>query len=217
MFRLETKKDRSGNPQPLLLPPPMPRSAAFDRDEVLSRLLFLFWEKGYDGTSQADMVERAGISSSSLYNAFGNKPDIFDAVAERYNAMMWGAMEPLREGTGGVADVAGFLGGVAEQTRGGQTPPGCLMVRTMTELGGRAKAPATAEAHTCTYRDQVSDSVRAALARAAASGEIPPEAVEPRTQTVLALMLGAMAVGVTDREAGAAMLENARDLVRGWA
>ena len=192
------------------------RPPSFDRDEVLDKLLFLFWEKGYDGASQADMVERAGISSSSLYGAFGNKPDIFDAVAERYNRMMWAGLAPLRDGAGGVADVAAFLAGAAEQTRGGQTPPGCLMVRTMTELGGRPSAPPTAEARTCAYRDHVSESVRAALARAAASGEIPASEVGPKTTLVLSTLLGAMAVAVSNREAGAEMLDAARGMVAGW-
>jgi len=193
------------------------RPPTFDRDEVLNRLLFLFWEKGYDGTSQADMIERAGISSSSLYGTFGNKPDIFDAAAGRYNAMMWGALAPLRDGTGGLEDVAGFLRGVAEQTRHGQTPPGCLMVRTMTELGGRPSAPPTAEQRTCTYREQITAAVQTALSRAAEMGEIAVAEVGPKTLLVLTIMLGAMAVAVTDREAGAVMLDGGGAMVSEWA
>ena len=193
------------------------RPPSFDRDEVLDRLMFLFWERGYDGTSQADMVERAGISSSSLYNTFGNKPDIFDSVAERYNEMMRGALAPLRDGTGGLGDVEAFLRGVAEQARSGPAPPGCLMVRTMAELGGRPAAPPTAEARTCTYRDQITEAVRSALGRAARAGEIGPAEVEPKASLVLTVMLGAMAVAVSDREAGAAMLENGAAAVAEWA
>ena len=195
---------------------PRGRPSTFDRDEVLTRLLFLFWEKGYDGTSQSDMVERAGISSSSLYNTFGNKPEIFAAVAERYNAMMWTGMAPLREGTAGLEDVAAFLGGAAETTRGGQTPPGCLMVRTMTELGGRPSAPPAAPTCTATYRGHITDSVRTALGRAADAGEIAPEEIESKTKLLLSVMLGAMAVAVSDREAGAAMLDSGRQMVSGW-
>ena len=195
---------------------PRGRPPTFDRDEVLTRLMFLFWEKGYDGASQSDMIQRAGISSSSLYNAFGNKPDIFEAVAARYNQMMHAGLAPLRDGTGGLAAVEGFLLGAADQTRGGQTPPGCLMVRTMTELGGRPSAPAAAETCTATYRDQVTEAVREALTRAAAAGEIPASEVEPKAQVVLTLLLGAMAVAVSNREAGAAMLDTARQLVAGW-
>ena len=192
------------------------RPPAFDRDEVLTRLLFLFWEKGYDGTSQADMIERAGISSSSLYNTFGNKPEIFEAVAERYNEMMRANLAGLRDGTGGLADVAGFLGGAAELTRGGQAPPGCLMVRTMTELGGRASAPPSAERCTQTYRDQITDAVSAALRRAVGLGEISADEVNAKAQIVLTIMLGAMAVAISNAKTGAAMLDTGRDLVASW-
>ena len=192
------------------------RPPAFDRDEVLDRLLALFWEKGYDGTSQADMVERAGISSSSLYNTFGNKPDIFDAVAERYNAMSWGAMATLRDGTAGLADVEAFYAMIADLTRDGQTPPGCLMVRTMTELGGRPSAPPTAESRTCTYRDQITDSLRLAFDRAVDAGEVNAADVDDKIRLLLSVQLGAMAVAVSDREAGARMLDAARGMVAGW-
>ena len=192
------------------------RPPTFDRDEVLTRLLFLFWEKGYDGTSQADMVERAGISSSSLYNSFGNKPEIFEAVAERYNEMMRANLAGLHDGTGGLADVAGFLSGAAELTRGGQAPPGCLMVRTMTELGGRASAPPSAERCTQTYRDQITDAVSAALGRAVALGEISAGEVDAKAQLVLMILLGAMTVAVSNPETGAAMLDTGHDVVTSW-
>lgn len=192
------------------------RPPTFDRDAVLDRLLFLFWEKGYDGTSQADMVARSEISSSSLYNTFGNKPEIFDAVAERYNQMSWGNMAALRDGSRGLEDVEAFLEGVASFTRAGQAPPGCLMVRTMTELGGRPSAPETAESRACTYRDQITSSLNDALARAVVAGEIAADEVEAKASLVLTMMLGAMAVAVSDLEAGAAMLDHAQDLVASW-
>ncbi|MEM6782439.1 MAG: TetR/AcrR family transcriptional regulator [Bacteroidota bacterium] len=192
------------------------RPPTFDRDAVLTKLLFLFWEQGYAATSQADMVKRAGISSSSLYNTFGNKPDIFDAAAERYNQLMWAGLAPLRDGTAGLADVEEFLQCAVDKTRAAETPPGCLMVRTMTELGGRPSAPPTAEARTCTYRDQITDALRVTLERAVEAGEIGADEVETKARLVLSVILGAMAVAVSNREAGAVMLESGVAMVAGW-
>ncbi|MEM8599227.1 MAG: TetR/AcrR family transcriptional regulator [Bacteroidota bacterium] len=192
------------------------RPPTFDRDEVLTKLLFLFWERGYAATSQADMVERAGISSSSLYNAFGNKPDIFDAAAERYNQMMYAGLAPLRDGTAGLADVEEFLQCAVDKTRAAETPPGCLMVRTMTELGGRPSAPPTAEERTCTYRDQITDALHQALGRAAEADELAAPEIETKAQLVLSIILGAMAVAVSNREGGASMLESGVAMVAGW-
>ena len=191
------------------------RPPAFDRGEVLDKLLFLFWERGYEATSQSDMVARAGISSSSLYNSFGNKADIFDAVLERYNAMSHGLMAPLRDGDGGLDLVVGFVGGLAEHVRAAGAPPGCLMVRTMTELGGRPDAPPTAE-RSCVYREQIADALRAALGRAAAAGEIPKDRVETYVSLILSMQLGALTVAMTDAEAGARMFDAAQAMVAGW-
>ena len=191
------------------------RPPSFDRAEVLDKLLFLFWEKGYEATSQSDMIDRAGISSSSLYNTFGNKPDVFDACLTRYNEMSHGLLAPLRDGSGGLDDVGAFLEGVVAHIESREAPPGCLMVRTMTELGGRSNGSSTDE-RTCTYRDQITEALRVALGRAAAKGEIDPDEVESKAFLVLSVYLGALAVAVSSPEAGAAMLASGREMVAGW-
>ena len=112
--------------------------------------------------------------------------------------------------------MAGFVGGIAEHVRSGAGPPGCIMVRTMTELGGRPDAPPTAE-RTCVYRDQVTDALRAALDRAVAAGEIGAGEVDAKASVVLSLYLGALAVAVANPETGAQMLDAGADLVASWA
>ena len=191
------------------------RPLTFDRSEVLDRLVFLFWEKGYEATSQADMIARAEISASSLYNAFGNKPDIFDAVLARYNEMSFGLLAPLREGAEGLADVESFLRGIAQHVRSGEGPPGCIMVRTMTEVSGRADAPPTDE-RTCRYRDQITDALRAAFGRAVSAGELAQSQVDDKVALVIGVYLGALAVAVGSPATGAQMLDSAAGMVAGW-
>lgn len=192
------------------------RPRSFDRDAALDALLFLFWERGYEATSQAAMIERAGISSSSLYNTFGNKADVFDAVLARYNAMLHDLLAPLRDGNGGLADVDAFLAGMAADLRAGEAPPGCLMVRTMTELGGRPGPPQTG-ARTATYRDQIAEALRAALGRSAEAGEIGAGGAEVKVTLVLAVYLGALAVAVSAAEVGAQMMDGARAMIWEWS
>lgn len=43
----------------------------------------LFIEKGYEGTTLGDIVERAGGSLSTLYKLFGNKDGLLEAVISR--------------------------------------------------------------------------------------------------------------------------------------
>uniref|UniRef100_UPI0013D4696D TetR/AcrR family transcriptional regulator n=1 Tax=Klebsiella aerogenes TaxID=548 RepID=UPI0013D4696D len=58
------------------------RPRRFDRDEVLRKAMELFWRRGYDGASLADLTAAMGINSPSLYACFGSKEQLFrDAVA----------------------------------------------------------------------------------------------------------------------------------------
>ena len=47
------------------------------RDEVLEKVMLVFWEKGYNDTSLEDLLSVTGLSKSSLYQAFGNKHELF--------------------------------------------------------------------------------------------------------------------------------------------
>ncbi len=45
----------------------------------------LFWEKGYNSTSVADILQRAKLNSGSLYHFFPGKQDLLLAVLETYH------------------------------------------------------------------------------------------------------------------------------------
>ena len=59
------------------------RPREFDPDAALEEAMRLFWAKGYEGTSVADLTETLGISKPSLYAAFGDKQSLFDAALKR--------------------------------------------------------------------------------------------------------------------------------------
>ncbi len=71
------------------------RPREFDRDEALRRARDLFWERGYEGTSMADLVAALGIASARIYAAFGSKEELFRAAVTLYET-----------GEGGFADRA---------------------------------------------------------------------------------------------------------------
>jgi AcrR family transcriptional regulator len=48
------------------------RPRAFDRDLALRRAMEVFWSKGYDNASLADLTSAMRINSPSLYAAFGS-------------------------------------------------------------------------------------------------------------------------------------------------
>ncbi|MGJ7036855.1 AcrR family transcriptional regulator [Shinella sp. BE166] len=62
----------------------MGRHREFDVEKVLDAALCVFWRKGYEGASYADLTEAAGVERPALYSAFGNKEALFRRALERY-------------------------------------------------------------------------------------------------------------------------------------
>lgn len=60
------------------------RPRAFDRDAALSQAMRLFWQKGFDATSIADLTAAMGIASPSLYAAFGSKEALYAEALDHY-------------------------------------------------------------------------------------------------------------------------------------
>lgn len=73
------KKDGPG-------PRPRGRPRGFDRDAALRKAMLLFWERGYEGTSIADLTAAMGIAPASLYGGFGSKRDLYREALALYTS-----------------------------------------------------------------------------------------------------------------------------------
>ncbi|MBX4997294.1 TetR/AcrR family transcriptional regulator [Rhizobium lentis] len=62
----------------------MGRHREFDVGKALDAVLCVFWRKGYEGASYADLTEAAGVERPALYSAFGNKEAMFRQALARY-------------------------------------------------------------------------------------------------------------------------------------
>ena len=62
------------------------RPRNFDTEKSLAKAMEVFWEKGYEGASMADLTAAMGIGSPSLYAAFGSKEGLFREAIALYNA-----------------------------------------------------------------------------------------------------------------------------------
>ncbi len=54
------------------------------RERLLAVAMRLFWEKGYQSTSIADILRESQTNSGSLYHFFATKQDLLIGVLERY-------------------------------------------------------------------------------------------------------------------------------------
>lgn len=65
------------------------------RNEILDAADELFGQKGFDGTSTNDILEKVGIARGTLYYHFKSKEDIMDALIERYTVLILGAAKEV--------------------------------------------------------------------------------------------------------------------------
>lgn len=77
---------------------PAGRPRTFDRDEALKKAMMVFWEKGFEGTTMADLVAAIGMKAPSVYAAFGNKDALFREVVDIYkNKVEQGPLKVLND------------------------------------------------------------------------------------------------------------------------
>lgn len=62
----------------------MSRPQEFDTQAALSQAMLVFWRKGYEATSLADLLKATGLSKSSLYATFNSKRYLFLAAFDDY-------------------------------------------------------------------------------------------------------------------------------------
>ncbi|MFB7247352.1 TetR/AcrR family transcriptional regulator [Streptomyces populi] len=104
------------------------RPRAFDRDRAILDAARLFWQRGYSGTSTRALTATLGLSTSSLYAAFGSKAGLFEEAvrtyAERYRVIYEQAVteKDLRTVIERI-----LIGSVHEFTQPNDTHPGCLI------------------------------------------------------------------------------------------
>lgn len=60
------------------------RPSAFNHEDALEKALQVFWQRGYEGASMAELTEALGINRPSIYAAFGNKEALFRKALTKY-------------------------------------------------------------------------------------------------------------------------------------
>ena len=105
------------------------RPRQFQLDDALDNALRVFWSKGFEGATLADLTGAMNISKASLYATFGTKDQLFQRVVDRYTdgPASYGA-RALDEATARkVAE--SLLHGAADTTTQDDGPQGCLGVQ----------------------------------------------------------------------------------------
>src|SRR4029077_8370826 len=93
------------------------------RDRLVETARVLFWERGYEATSLADVLKKAGARSGSLYYFFRTKEELLLAVLDRYFELLWPmVIEPV---FARVSDPIERVFGILDGYRQGLVYTGC--------------------------------------------------------------------------------------------
>ena len=118
---------------------PKGRPREFCTDKALAAALRVFWSKGYEGASMADLTEAMGITKPSLYAAFGNKEALFAKALDLYEAEKLAyTRTALDQPTARQVAEAILRGALANMT-GKNEPHGCLGVISSMACGAEAE------------------------------------------------------------------------------
>lgn len=142
-----------------------------DRDVGLDVAARLFWERGYEGTSIADLTQAMGITPPSLYAAFGSKEELYrqalDYTVERESK---GRCEALQAETSAYDALTFYLYDVAEAISNPAKPHGCIISTAVLQHAEENESVAKAVA---VRRETSVQFVKARFDRAVSEGELP--------------------------------------------
>ena len=113
----------------------------FDRQGALATAMELFWVKGYEATSIADLTTALGIGSTSLYAAFGSKEQLYTEALTLYTTTYDHlVMGGFREASTAREAVSAYLWDSAAAMTGSDCnlPRGCMV--TLGTVGGNEHA-----------------------------------------------------------------------------
>jgi TetR/AcrR family transcriptional repressor of nem operon len=117
----------------------MARPLEFNRSKAVDRALVLFWRKGYQATSLADLLTAMGISRSSFYATFTDKRNLFieclDLFSNRTLAMLQSACAAMPP----IDALQSFFERNFMSVHGAgavRARWGCMLVNTVLEMAG---------------------------------------------------------------------------------
>ena len=148
------------------------RPRAFDREAALAQATRLFWEKGYEATSIADLGQAMGIGSPSLYAAFGSKAALFTEAIQyysrQYEHLVWSKFDAAMTAREAISSYL-YDSAVALSSGAGEAPRGCMITLSMVGSEGHAELGQIVAG----ARAQTLNRLESRLEQAVASGEIP--------------------------------------------
>lgn len=172
------------------------RPREFEMDEALDKAIQIFCQRGYHGTSIAELGEAMGLTAGSIYKAFKDKRAVFLAAFDRQASMrgaqLAGAIDAATTGRDKLQRTLAFY---ASLSHGAEGQHGCLVVSTAVELAAFDEEVAERAVNSLQRREKL---LRKLVQLGQADGSIPPHVDSQATaKFMLCLLQGLRVVGKT--------------------
>lgn len=191
----------------------MGRPREFDADAALEKALHVFWKKGYEGASMADLTAAMEINRPSLYAAFGNKEALFRKALERYAAGPASYVaKALAAPTAREAAVKLLEGAVKVLCDPGN-PGGCLSIQGALVCGDEAAA---IRKELVAMRGETLEAIRERFERGKKAGEFRGEVNTEALARYLTTVVQGMSVQSTGGACGESLRGVAEQAMRAW-
>ena len=186
----------------------------FDRDTALTTAMELFWRHGYEATSMSMLLKALKLTAPSLYMAFGNKEQLFQAAVEQYREhYATKVFAPLKSAATAREAIEQMLYNSADMVASGKNPNGCLVSFGAINSSDHASKPA---ALLKSIRKTVFDYIRERLQNGVDSNELPPSTDVPRLARFYLGTLGAIQLLSLDGATTPELRAVARDALKAW-
>ncbi len=148
----------------------MARPRQFERETVVERSLDVFWQQGFEATSVDDLVTATGLGRQSLYNAFGDKRQLYREALQTYCSRENDRLADVLDGDGPILPrLRGVVEAITEATISDDEARGCFAVNAGVEAADEP-ARELVERQYAVTTERFTD----ALTRAQALGELAP-------------------------------------------
>jgi AcrR family transcriptional regulator len=187
------------------------RPRSFDVKDALDRAMDVFWRQGYQGASLSDLTAAMGISSPSLYAAFGSKEGLFHAVLDRYDEKRREFQDRVLSAPTAREVARLFLEGVADFASDPKNLPGCLLVQS-----GLSCADDAVPRELARHRALKELALKERLERARAEGDLPDSASPAALASYVMTVANGMAVQAAAGASSADLKAVARLAIEAW-
>jgi TetR/AcrR family transcriptional repressor of nem operon len=169
----------------------MPKTKQFDREEILTKAMEVFWRQGYEATSVQDLILATGLKPGSIYDTFGDKHGLFMAVIQHYRQTVISRTLDLLLAPGSAREaIQNYFVVMLERFARADHQFGCLMSNSTTELIVRDQGLAGVVSE---HLQTIEETFQKVLERGVQQGEFSPD----QDLTTLARFLTTCVVGLS--------------------